>query len=212
MIQGAAYEEPRDSVALKQAKGKRRRFSEYVSALRGLDPRDFEAVCVGILAAFGVVDPVLTQYSADEGIDFYGHLKLKGVVFVDDLLPSVSEQMGIWLVGQAKHYQRSHISTFEVRDLVGAVSLAHARAFGGSTSKYRDLQIRPCDAVFYLIFSTGQMSRATWALVTKSGVIAMDGDMVATFLADRGIGVEGGRFSTRKLRTWIARYREMPAV
>jgi len=207
MIQGAAYEEPQDSPALKRAKTNRRRFGDYISTLRSLNPRDFEAVCAGILAAFGVVEPVLTPYSADEGIDFYGHLKLRGLLFLDDVLPNVGEQMNIWLVGQAKHYQRGRVSTFEIRDLVGAVHLARAQAFASEKSKYRDLQIRPCDAVFYLIFSTGELSRATWTLIKKSGVIGMDGPMVAAFLADRGIGVENDRFSSRKLQTWIAKYR-----
>src|SRR5947208_5289584 len=71
LVQGAAFIEPSDSGAVKAAKTKRTHFDSYLTALRELTPREFEMLCAGVLNLLGVREPVLTPYSADEGLDFY---------------------------------------------------------------------------------------------------------------------------------------------
>jgi len=86
--------------------------------------------------------------------------------------------------------------------------LASARAFADlDTSKYPDLQIRVADPVFMLFFTTGKISIDGWQLIKKSGIVAMDGEMVAAFLADHNVAIieeEGVRqFSKEAFFEWL---------
>jgi Restriction endonuclease len=76
-LQGAAFIEAKDSPEVQAAKKQRAQLKSYRAALESLKPREFEALCVGILRTLGVDEAVLTQYSADAGIDFYGRLRLE---------------------------------------------------------------------------------------------------------------------------------------
>lgn len=203
MLQGAAYVEPRDSEEVKQAKGRRARLYDYVAAFDGLTPREFEALCTGILGLFRIEEPKLTKSSNDEGIDFYGRLRMEKHLFPENIFHGVERQLLIWMLGQAKHYKKAKISTLEIRELVGAVELAKARAFGGPEGKYCNLQLRPCDPVYYLFFTTGVFSSNSWKLIDKSGVIGMDGEMLAAFLADQEVGLKNENFDYDTFRSWV---------
>jgi len=205
-IQGCAFIEPRDSEELQAAKRNRAQFESYEDILERLTPREFEMLCVGVLAVIGVDVPVLTPSSGDEGIDFYGKLQLDKHIFSDKRLPGLQRQLITWLIGQAKHYRTGQVSTPEIRDLVGAIHLAKGHAFGSSKDKYSDLSVRACDPVFYLFLTTGRLTANSWTLLERSGVVAMDGQMLAAFLADHAVGMKNGIFEERDLRTWIARF------
>jgi hypothetical protein len=111
------------------------------------------------------------------------------------------------MLGQAKHYRAGQVSTFEIRELVGAVDLAKAGAYGSAMDKYADLRLRVCDPVFYLFFTTGRISSNSWRLIARSGVAAMDGNMIASFLADRGIGTDSkGVFQEDVFKHWLGKY------
>jgi len=209
-IQGIAFVEPRDSAELRMAKISRAQFKSYGAVLQGLTPREFEALCVGVLAVMGVDSPVLTPRSADEGIDFYGRLRLEKHIFADKPLPGLQRQLVAWLIGQAKHYRSGQVSTPEIRDLVGAVTLAKGQAFGSGDDKYKDLSVRVCDPVFYLFFTTGRLTSNSWALLERSGVIGMDGQMLGAFLADHAIGVVEGTFHQPTFSDWLAQFGGTP--
>jgi restriction endonuclease Mrr len=147
---------------------------------------------------------VVTSYSADEGIDFYGRWPLERHIFPEDIFPTLQRQLSVWMVGQAKHYKATQVSTPDLRGLVGAVTLARGKAFGsGLPDKYQDLNLKPCDPVFCLFFTTGQISSDGWRLLHRSGVVGMDGEMVAAFLADRDIGVKEGSFDAVAFSIWL---------
>lgn len=207
LIQGCAFIEPRDSDETKEAKHRRSQYGQYTAALVELSPREFEALCVGLLNVIGVEDPQLTPYSADEGIDFYGKLQLEQFVFSGSIYPGVQRQLSVWMIGQAKHYSAGRVSTFEIRELVGAVQLVRGSAYGSVREEYAGLRLRICDPAFYLFFTTGRISLNSWRLITRSGVAAMDGHMVAAFLADQAIGTdEAGIFREGTFKSWIAKY------
>ena len=201
-LQGSAYIEPKDPEVIKVAKANRAQFNSYSIVLKQLTPREFEQLCAGILSILGGERPVLTPRSADEGIDFYGRLHLEKHMFTRLPFPGLQRQLGVWLVGQAKHYVNNRVSTPEIRELVGAVNLAKGQAFGSHEEIYADLQVRVCDPVFYLFFTTGRLSANSWTLLDRSGVIGMDGEMVAAFLADHGIGIVEGLFEWNAFNRW----------
>jgi hypothetical protein len=206
MLQGCAFVEPRDSPSIREAKANRARHDSYVSALGALSPVKFEALCTGLLSVIGIEQPVLTSYSADEGIDFYGKLRLQQFVFSDHHFPGIQQQLTAWMIGQAKHYADSEVSTLEIRELVGSVELAKGKAFSSVGENYVDLELRVCDPVFYLFFTTGRLTSSSWRLLVKSGVVGMDGKMIAALLADKQIGVTGGSFDSAEFDAWIRRF------
>ena len=82
--------------------------------------------------------------------------------------------------------------------------VSKAQAYGSGDEKYGDLNIRACDPVFFLFFTTGRMTTNSWTLLDRSGVIGMDGEMVAAFLADHGIGLLDGKFDKEKFKIWLS--------
>jgi hypothetical protein len=203
-VQGAAFVEPADSGNLQEQKRRRARFGEYVTALRALTPRQFECLCAGLLSVLNVEDLNVTAYSKDRGVDFYCRLPLERHIFGNDLYPSWKRQLRIWMVGQAKHYVDNVVSTPEIAKLVGSVKL-----LSGSTadrSHFPKLIVRSCDPVFLLFFTTGRLSSESWNLLDESGVVGMDGEMLAAFLADREIGCSTVGFEMTVFETWIASF------
>lgn len=75
--------------------------------------------------------------------------------------------------------------------------------------KYPDLRIRVADPVFMLFFTTGRISTDGWQLVQKSGFVAMDGEILATFPADHGVAIieeqDARRFSRDSLFVWLGK-------
>lgn len=201
-VQGAYFVEGVDSPEVAEAKRKRLGHVDYRTALSRLSPTEFEWACRGMLSCMGVQDALVTRRSADEGIDFFGRLQLSDELRRAGVLPGFYTTLSVWLVGQAKHYKETQAATPDIRELVGSVQLARAGAFAKSGS-LPGLDIRICDPVFYLFFTTGRISRDGWALMSSSGVVGMDGEMVAAFLADSEIGRDGGAFSPATFDDWV---------
>jgi len=207
MVQGACFVEPCDSAEVKQQKAKRLYWQRYYGALRELEPREFEVLCSKVLGLLGVPSPQLTPYRADEGIDFYGRLSLGDLVGHGATFPVFETRLVVWLVGQAKHYLHNKVATPDIRELVGATTLGKARAFVND-AKYPDLRVRVCDPVVMLFFTTGQISADGWTLCNRTGIAAMDGEMLAAFLADKGVAVrveeDGQVFDPDRFSAWLA--------
>ncbi|MGW4206791.1 restriction endonuclease [Lentzea sp. NPDC004789] len=207
LIQGSSYIEPIDSPEIAEAKRRRVRFSEYESLLRAATPLEFEAICRGVLVEMGAVNAKLTKASGDQGIDFYGTLSLQGRLTQVYPLSNIDRHLRVWLVGQAKHYQKTKVATPDLRELVGSVNLARAKVYADGGQSLDGLKINVCDPVFYLFFTTGEISRDGWTLIERSGIVGMDGSMLATFLADSGVAVVDGNFDSSTFGAWIALHR-----
>jgi hypothetical protein len=189
MIQGSCFVEPRDPSEVKEQKLRRLSSMAYYGFLENLTPQNFEKACAGILGLLGVPEPVLTPYRGDQGIDFFGRMSFGDITWHGPFFPIFESGMIFWLVGQAKHYRDSKVSTPDLRELVGSVTLGRSRAFA-KDSLLRSLNIRPCDPVIMLFFTTGEISADGWALCRKAGIAAMDGEMLSSFLSDKQVGFE----------------------
>jgi hypothetical protein len=84
--------------------------------------------------------------------------------------------------------------------------LARGRAFSTTHAPYTDLAVRVCDPVFFLFFTTGRISSQGWKLLLNSGVVGMDGGMVAALLAESGVGVASDKFDDTLLKNWVHRF------
>ena len=201
-MQGACFVEPKDPPSVAEQKRRRSHNDLYVALIRDLSPEEFEFLCRRLLSFLGVLTPHLTRRTADEGIDFYGRLDGKSVFFPWDLQPTIQRQLSIWIVGQAKHFVRGQAGTPEVRDLVGAVALGRAGVYSTKNSPFSGLRIRPNDPVFAMLVTGGTLSARAWTLLRRSGVVGVDGELLAAFLADREPAI--GRFADLdQFRSWL---------
>lgn len=55
---------------------------------------------------------------------------------------------------------------------------------------WQGLHLRPFDATIQLLFTTGTFSSGALRLLDKTGIVAMSGLQLATFLADAGVGID----------------------
>lgn len=189
LVRGVCYIFPTDSENEVDAKNRRKLSLQIAESLNAMtDPFEFERLCSRILGLLGVVSPIVTKAARDEGVDFFGKLNPVAEKYIFDVTPTVQKSLDIWLVGQAKHYPKGKAGTPDLRHLFGSVSLARANAFATNSYTSKTLSIRIADPVFYLFFTTGELSTDAWNLVGKTGIVAMDGSMLSAFLADRGLG------------------------
>ena len=203
-IQGACYVEPTDDETVGAAKRRRGTLLRYVDEFENIDPNGFERLCGRTLSLFQVEEEFVTRASADQGIDFFGRVPVGQILKPAIIDAGVEKHFKVWLVGQAKHYQATQVATKDIRELVGSIALAKSKVFAGSIDPLAKLQMRICDPVVYLFFSTGTISRDARDLLMKAGVIAMDGLQLAMFLADHGVGLNENEFSSNTFQAWLA--------
>jgi hypothetical protein len=207
-IQGACFIEPRDPPEVEKQKRLRFRWHDYYQYLCQLNPDFFELLCARILTLIGVPKPHLTPYRADQGIDFFGKMSIGDLTGHGPLFPVSESNLVVWLVGQAKHYLHNKVSTPDIRELVGSAVLGRSGTYSKDTILH-GLNIRSCDPVVMLFFTTGGISTDGWSLCRKAGIVAMDGEMLATFLADKEVGLtkakDGPRFNQDALTEWVGK-------
>jgi hypothetical protein len=210
MLQGAAFIESNDSASLKSEKTRRQLFRSYIEALRQLSARQLELVCAGLLNLAGAKFPTVTQYSADRGVDFFGQLGLGAFFLADETFPGWQKQMEAWMVGQAKHYVDGTVSTPALRDLIGSVSML--RSPKADRRAYPNLIIRTCDSVFHILVTTGRLSSEVWREIDNHGAIGIDGEMLAAFLAARGVASSNNSFDGPKFIEWLSTFETFPVI
>lgn len=204
-IQGSCFIEPRNSPQERESKIKRANCVHIAEILKETTDDQFEELCANILELWHVESPIRTQRNADHGIDFFGKMTFRQFFGDSQISSGAEKQFKIWFVGQAKNYSASAVSTTEIREFVGSVDLARSKNFATLCDPLPELQIRAYDPVCYLFFTTGSFSEHAVRLLRRSGVVAMDGDQLATFLADRGIGIKRGRFDKAAFEKWAYR-------
>lgn len=202
-VQGSCFVERDEDEVVAVSKRKRAMLLRYVDEFEAVDPNDFEWLCGRTLSLFQVEEEFVTRASADQGIDFFGRVPVGEILKPTAIDPGPDQHFKVWLVGQAKHYRATQVSTKDIRELVGSVALAKSKVFAGKTDPLSSLQMRICDPVVYLFFTTGTVSRDARDLLTKAGVVAMDGLQLAMFLADHGVAISKDEFSKEAFRAWL---------
>ena len=201
-VQGACFIEPNDPPRIQEQKRRRSRVDQYQKLIRQLTPEDFEYLCRRVLELFGVRTPYLTRRTADDGIDFFGQLEGESVFFRHDPQPTIQKQLSIWLVGQAKQYARTRTGTPAIRELVGAVTLGRSGSISTNVSPFPRLRIRVGDPVILMLVTSGALSTRAWNLADRSGVIGIDGELLAAFLIDRLPNL-GGSPDPTEFQKWL---------
>jgi hypothetical protein len=206
-LHGSCFALPGDSSGVVDAKKRRSHAWSYAAEIDKLTPLQFEALCCGLLALIGVENPATTRRSGDEGIDFFGRMPLPISKLHDVLGPNLSHKIYFWVVGQAKHYQRTTAGTPELRDLFGSIELAKAGVTNPIEQVLKGERVRAADPVLYLFVTSGNISSQGKLLLKSSGVYGVDGEMIGTFLSDHAVGIDSAsNFSSAVFADWVASY------
>lgn len=186
-IQGLCFCEPMDPPEIVAAKNRRLKELPIFKVIETFSPSEFEDLCAVVLKFFGINDAVVTRRSGDGEVDFYGCAPILRMFNSGNLPSGVEEGLNIWIVGQAKKYKATKVSTNELRELVGSTELARSKVFVGDKDPLDKLLIRFCDPVIYMIITSGSFTADSKDIIRKSGIIAMDGILLSRFLADNGL-------------------------
>lgn len=204
-FQGAGFLEGTEDESTREHKLRRKNIHKVWEHIKAFTDKEFEDFCAKFVILLGADDVNRTKYVGDEGLDFYGKLKLREHIWQEDRNPTVQSQLDIWIIGQAKHYKELKVATPDIRNLVGAVELARGKAFGSISkdAKYPDLNIRICDPIFRMFLTTGDISANGWQLLQASGVVGMDGLMLSAAICDRSVGRKEGLFNKDSFNKWL---------
>lgn len=187
-IQGSCYALKSDTEEVRRDKKRRANALPMLAALRALSDRDFKFLCGLVLKKFGVAEPNVTRGSGDQGLDFYGQAPFGSLIAKTTLPNTVEQAIRVWIIGQAKRYIKTKVTTAALRELVGSVELSRSGVHASPEDPLKNLNVRLCDPIFYMMITSGEFTRGSAALISRSGVIGMDGLQLCLFLADHGLG------------------------
>lgn len=199
LIQGNCYVLPDEGVSTKDDKERRANAPELLKAIGDLNPRDFEHLCGVLLQCLAVDVPFVTQSSGDQGVDFFGKADFGKFVRGTSELGPVTENLAVWIVGQAKRYANTKVKTSDLRELVGSVELAKSRISADGGVALTDLEVRLCEPIFYFMVTSGVFTSGSETLLKSAGVAGFNGKRLSILLADHGVGLDSSRVFDRKI-------------
>lgn len=192
-VVGVCHVMPGDDPLVAAAKAGRLHHAALLAKIRKLTFSEFEAFGKRVLGELGATNARVTPHGGDQGIDFFGEFSLGQLHLLPEPFLKLAHDVRLLFAGQAKHYPNGTIGPNIVRELVGAVSLARTKTFStDGIDIFQDLEIRPFSPVVAMLFTTGDISTGAYRLAANAGIVAKNGDQLAAFLADRGVGMTKG--------------------
>lgn len=188
-VVGSCWVDPIDTEAVAVAKQGRVHVQQILAALRALTPDEFERFGSRILRELGAEQVQVTRRSGDNGVDFYGFLSLGGIMQHPPAICQLAHNIRLLFAGQAKHYPNIAIGPATVREMIGAIALARLQVFSSEPDYFEAFKLLPFNPLLALVFTTGRFTKGAIEIAESAGVIARSGEQLATFLADRNIGM-----------------------
>lgn len=189
-VVGSCWVDPIDTQAIAAAKQGRVHVQQILAALRALTADLFERFGSRILRELGAEQVQVTRRSGDNGVDFYGFLSLGGIMQHPPAICQLAHNIRLLFAGQAKHYPNNAIGPATVREMIGAISLARFQVYSSEPDFFEAFKLLPYNPLLALLFTTGRFTKGAMEIAESAGVIARSGEQLATFLADRNVGME----------------------
>jgi len=105
------------------------------------------------------------------------------------LMNRFAHNIQLLFAGQAKHYPDNPIGPATVREMIGAIALARFQVYSSEPDFFEAFKLLPYNPLIALLFTTGRFTRDAREIADSAGVIARSGEQLATFLADRNVGM-----------------------
>jgi hypothetical protein len=137
--------------------------TRFQNSLHKTTPEEFEKLAAIVLKVLGCTDVFSTPSSHDQGIDAFGTVAL-----VRPTPYGVTH--GLTWIAQAKHYQRTHVTTGDVRELVGSKELLVAKVFSTVDERYKELRLRLYAPTAVALITTEEIPTTVRRLADGAGV------------------------------------------
>jgi hypothetical protein len=200
---GSCWIESFDEPEVRAAKQRRLYVEPIYRAIRGLTFAEFERFGSRILTELGASAVRVTPHSNDQGIDFYGILRLSDLGTVPAPFLQMAQEVTLRFAGQAKHYPDSSLGPGIVRELVGSVMLARYGIHSSTVSPFQDFGLLALHPLLGMIFTTGRVTSGAMKVANEAGIMVRSGEQLSVFLADRGVGYLNGEFNLEEFRRWL---------
>jgi hypothetical protein len=135
----------------------------FQNALHATTPNEFEKLSAIILKVLGCKDVFFTPSSHDQGVDAFGYQDLVAPT------PYGTTHRLTW-IAQAKHYLSSHVTTADVRELVGSKELLIAKVFSTVDERYKELRLRHYAPTAIALITTEEIPSTVRRLAEGAGV------------------------------------------
>lgn len=150
----------------------------FQDALHATRPEEFERLAAIILKALGCKEVFFTPSSHDQGVDAFGYQDLVGPT-------PYGTTHGLTWIAQAKHYLSSHVTTGNVRELVGSKELLIAKVFSTVDERYKELRLRPYAPTAVALITTEEIPSTVRRLAEGAGVFVFASSDLFHLLSSR---------------------------
>lgn len=174
-----------------------------IRAIKALTPRDFERLCAVYIEFLGTTGkPNITKDSHDQGIDFIGVIEKSE----DSRLLHAHQNINkIYLVGQAKHYEKEKVSSYEIRELAGSIYLLRTKGFAVQNNPYVGVDLKSFTPIYPYFITSYYFSESAKRLCLNTDIIPVDRILLAiTFGLNRRFHDDEEVFSASKLHEILA--------
>jgi len=143
----------------------------FQDALQELDPLQFERLAGVLLQWAGCHSTWLTPESHDQGLDAFGYCRF--------LLGPKKWRFGqpeVVFLAQAKHYLKNRVSSYDVREFIGAAECAKHKVYAVEGGRYPELEVRPLAPIALIFLTSGELKVTAKILAQRSGMIVIASD------------------------------------
>ena len=172
-------------------------------AIKNLIPNDFEKLCALYIKFLGTTgNPNITRHSHDQGIDFIGIVEKNKK---SRLYSAKSSVNNVYLIGQAKHYEKDKVKTNEIRELAGSIYLLKTKGFGLKNDPYSHVTIKSYTPIFVYFITSFYFSESAKQLCLNTDIVPIDRILLAlTFGLNKDYQDTSGFFSIHKFQAAIS--------
>jgi hypothetical protein len=144
----------------------------FQDALNAISHSEFEGIAAVVLQLAGCEMVYRTPQSHDQGLDAFGYR--------DFLNKPGNRWTGarprIVFLAQAKHYTETRVGTKDLREFVGAYTLALHEVYSTVDERYEDLTIPPLSPVALIFTTTEEIPNTVKRLATRAGIVVLTSD------------------------------------
>ncbi|HME58646.1 MAG TPA: restriction endonuclease [Terracidiphilus sp.] len=134
----------------------------FQNSIHKISPAEFEKLSAVILRIIGCEQVFSTPSSHDQGVDAFGWQSL-----VRPTPYGVTH--GLTWIAQAKHYESSHVTTGDIRELVGSRGLLLAKVFSTVGDRYKELHLRAYAPTAIVLITTEEIPTTVRRLADGAG-------------------------------------------
>ena len=140
--------------------------ANFQKALLSLSDKEFERLATRIIQLVGCKDAWATPTSHDQGLDAFGCFQLLDL----PKTPKENNRFTVWILVQAKHYNKEKICSASIREFVGSGYLAKYNIYSTLSSKYEMLELRPLAPIALVIVTSGEVKRTAKLMADEAGI------------------------------------------